>query len=80
MEEERDWGVDAELVVSPKDCTDRVGAGLVLDATTCKRSRLNGVNPGLLGATDGCVVVKPGTITGGGFAKACILMSKLSRE
>jgi len=67
-------------MVSPEDCMDREGAGLALDATRCEGSGLNGVNPGLLGATDGCVAVKPGSVTGGGFAKACIVMSKLSRE
>lgn len=79
MEDEDVWRVDAELV-SPKDCVDRGSAGLALDATRCERSVVDGVNSGLLGAKDGCVVVKPGSVTGGEFAKACIVMSKLSKE
>lgn len=41
---------------------------------------MSGVNSGLSGATDGCVVVKLGRVARGGFAKASIVMSKLSRE
>lgn len=75
MQDKNDWGVDAELEVSSEDCADTVGDGLAIDGIRCERSA---VNSGLSEVTDGCVVVKLGSVTRGEFVKSPIVMSKPS--